>query len=210
MITPPNRRDLLRERHRAAILRAAHELIDETGSTRFSADALAERADVSRRTIFNHFASIDDIVTRVCADVFAEAVDALTLAVARVDPDASDSMFERVSGVFLSVDLTPQIAYLGRVLSMDDASGRTANLLPAVFTRVTVLLTSVATTDPEEDAFEVELLVHTLMSGIAVIAERWVTRFGGVLDDESRSAWSVLVNRLVDRLGHGFAAPTPL
>lgn len=210
MITPPNRRDLLRERHRAAILRAAHELIDETGSTRLNADTLAERADVSRRTIFNHFASIDDLVTQVCANVFADAIDTLTGAVARVDQASADSMFERVSQVFLNVDLTPQIAYLGRVLSLDDGSGRTANLLPAVFTRVTVLLTSVATTGPDEDALDAHLLVHTLMSGIAVIAERWVTRYGGVLDEDSRAAWFVLVNRLVDRLGRGFGAPAPL
>ena len=65
----PNRFAALKARHRRAILDAAKELISEGGAARFSVDQLAERADVSRRTVFNHFASIDDVVTTVCTEV---------------------------------------------------------------------------------------------------------------------------------------------
>ena len=56
-----DRRAALKERSRQAIVQAAAELMDETGGTAFTVDELAERADVSRRTVFNHFASLEEI-----------------------------------------------------------------------------------------------------------------------------------------------------
>ncbi|MGW6228038.1 helix-turn-helix domain-containing protein, partial [Cellulosimicrobium cellulans] len=64
-----DRRAALRARHRRAIVDAAASLMEENGGARFTVDELAARADVARRTIFNHFASLDDVVVEVCEDV---------------------------------------------------------------------------------------------------------------------------------------------
>jgi len=50
-----DRRAALKAKHRAAILQAARDLVDERGGRGFSVDELAARADVARRTVFNHF-----------------------------------------------------------------------------------------------------------------------------------------------------------
>ena len=47
------------------ILRAAYELFYRQGFTRVSVDAIAERAGVTKRTIYYHFASKDDVIAAV-------------------------------------------------------------------------------------------------------------------------------------------------
>jgi TetR/AcrR family transcriptional regulator of autoinduction and epiphytic fitness len=76
----------LKARHRRAILDAATELIDRHRAARFSVDQLAERADVSRRTIFNHFTSIDEVVTTVCTETLGVVIERFR-AVVTADPD---------------------------------------------------------------------------------------------------------------------------
>src|SRR5699024_10253535 len=78
---PPgaDRREALRARYRRAILDAAADLMDQSEGAAFTVDTLAERADVSRRTVFNHFASVEDIVIEVFSEVlsgFADHIDA--------------------------------------------------------------------------------------------------------------------------------------
>ncbi|MEK8226313.1 TetR/AcrR family transcriptional regulator [Oerskovia sp. M15] len=72
-----DRRAALKARHRRAIVDAAAALIGESGGTDFSVDELAGRADVSRRTVFNHFGSLDEVVTEVCSEVVGAALDRL-------------------------------------------------------------------------------------------------------------------------------------
>lgn len=61
-----DRRAALKAKHRAAILQAARDLVDERGGREFSVDDLAARADIARRTVFNHFASLDEVLLAVC------------------------------------------------------------------------------------------------------------------------------------------------
>ena len=55
-----DKRTLVGQRNRAAISRAAAELIREEDTGRFTVEELARRAGVSRRTVFNHFGSIEE------------------------------------------------------------------------------------------------------------------------------------------------------
>lgn len=78
----PDRRAELKARYRRAILDAADSLIRERGNPQFSVDELAERADVSRRTVFNHFSSLDDVIMTTCARVLSATVDEFRAATA--------------------------------------------------------------------------------------------------------------------------------
>lgn len=210
----PDRRQRLRERHREAILTAAGELIRESGSVQLSTEAIAERADVARRTVFNHFASLDDVVTEVSARVIGEAVEEISAAARRVDDgeDELDGAFARMSAVFESVDLTPQLSYLWSVLGGEDTLPRRySHLLDDAFHRLRDLLVAAAAEpgtgldgDPEDDTLGLEVLVTSLMGGIAVVAQRWCEQTGGVADDAGRALWSELVARMTDQVGRGY------
>ncbi|RXR25759.1 TetR/AcrR family transcriptional regulator [Oerskovia turbata] len=221
-----DRRAALKARHRRAIVDAAAALIGESGGTRFSVDELAERADVSRRTVFNHFASLDDVVTEVCSEVVGAALD-------RLDAIASDqrggqdqpvgrdhdsprdgqgergadvTLFDEVADALRSTDFVTPLVYLTRVLGDEGGpSPRRAFTLIKVFADVSMRLTAaLAASHPDADPFDVELLVGSLMSGLIVVYLRWVEVTGAVDDPAARRAWTDLLQRLLDatRTGH--------
>jgi TetR/AcrR family transcriptional regulator of autoinduction and epiphytic fitness len=206
-----DRRTLARARHREAILQAANELIRVKGSPSFSADELAVQADVARRTIFNHFASLDEIVTVASAQVLADAVEEIRSAATLSSPGdgSTASTFAAMARVFAGLDLTPTIAYLAGVLGGHESAWRTSHLIEDVFSRVTEVLTTAAKQGNEDDALGAEILVSSLMAGVTVIAQRWSEQTGCVVNDETRTLWFGFVERMLDQVGRGYVQQVP-
>ena len=61
------------EQKRASILKAAKEAFKEQGVTATSMDHLAARAQVSKRTVYNHFSSKEALVLQLVADLWRQA-----------------------------------------------------------------------------------------------------------------------------------------
>ncbi len=114
-----DRRTAIKTRHRQAIIDAATALISEGGTARFSVDELAARADVSRRTIFNHFASIDDVVTTACTHVLGIVIEDFRAAFSAspVEPGSRASMFDAVTTALRATDIPSVIAFLWQALA---------------------------------------------------------------------------------------------
>ena len=206
-----DRRAALKARHRQAILDAADALIAERGAPRFSVDELAERADVSRRTIFNHFSGLDQVVLTLGTVAITNAVDEFQTATAAVATPAvvltRASLFDEVTLALRSIDLPAVIAYLWRVLEGGSEGPGEPNVMQDVFSRATEHLSAdAARRSSEVDDLDVELLVSSLMHGIAVIAVHWVRRTDGALDDASRAVWGELLDRLVETVRTGYPA----
>ncbi|WP_265523450.1 TetR/AcrR family transcriptional regulator [Oerskovia flava] len=216
----PDRRAALRSRYRNAIVTAAAALMDERDGAHFTVDELADRADVSRRTVFNHFASVDDVVTAVCSDRLGAVVDALesatsaSVAASTADDDASSAMFEEVADALRSTDLVAPMSYLTRVLGAEGSapSAHQAVLLLHSFTLLSErLAAAMLRRHPGADELTVHLLVGGLVSGLIVIHRHWWALTGGGDDPASRRTWDQLLEQLLEtsRHGHGSARTTP-
>ena len=72
---PKDKREAIRLRNRRAIIAAAGELTAELGTEGVSVNGLAERAGVSRRTIFNHFPSAQDAAFEYLSELVTELID---------------------------------------------------------------------------------------------------------------------------------------
>lgn len=184
-----DRRAALRQRHREAILRAADELLREGGAGSFTVEDLAERADVARRTIFNHFSSVDEIVTCVCSGVLSGVIDEF-VARRPCPPTAEGStstIVDEVAEALRSTDLVAPMAFLTRTLCVyEPESPAVASLLLRVFGDLSSRLTA-AITDrhPHADPLEVGLLVAAVTSGLVVIHRSWWERTGAADDAAS-------------------------
>ncbi|WP_423921543.1 TetR/AcrR family transcriptional regulator [Frigoribacterium sp. 2-23] len=203
-----DRRAALKARHRQAILDAADALIAERRDTRFSVDELAERADVSRRTVFNHFASLDDIVMSVCTQVLTGAVEEFRVAAAAtpVGDGTRASLFAEVTLAMRGIDLPAVISYLCGVLGVDASTGRSHQAVQEVFTRATAQLADeLEQRSATLDRLEIDLLVSSMMNGIAVIAQHWIAETGAALDDASREVWARLLDRMITSIRAGYA-----
>ena len=204
----PDRRAELKARYRHAILDAADSLIRERGKPQFSVDELAERADVSRRTVFNHFSSLDDVIMTTCTRVLSAAVDEFRAATASTPSgDGSlDGLFDEITTALRTIDLPSVVAYLSGVLTAEGEDGRSQHSIGDVFTRTTEQLsTEIAERASAIDEFEVAILVSSVMNGIAVVSVRWLNRTGGALDASSRSDWDELLVRLITTIRAGYA-----
>lgn len=210
MTNPPmlDRRSALKTRHRAAILRAARELVDERGGPRFSVDELADRADVARRTVFNHFASVDEVLLTLCDEVLDVLIDDFVAVVAAtpVGERTRSSMFDEIAQTFRSADLPTAIATIVQILGTptpDDSRGQV--LGNTAFSRVgDRLVEEVQRRNADTDPLDAELLVSSLMSGIIVISTHWITHTGAVIDPKGRAEWQRLLSRLIDAVRSGY------
>ena len=207
----PDRRADLKARYRLAILDAADALIRERGKPQFSVDELAERADVSRRTVFNHFASLDDVIMTTCTRVLSAAVDEFRAATASTPAgDGSRAaLFDEITTAIRAMDLPPVVAYLAGVLGAE-GEDRSPHSLGDIFTRATEQLAAeIADRASSIDDFEVAILVSSVMNGVAVVSGHWLARTGGTLDLSSRAVWHELLDRLISTIRTGYAAATP-
>lgn len=206
--TSPDRRAALKERHRAAILAAAHDLVEERGGPRFNVDELAERADVARRTVFNHFRSVDEVLLALSADTLEVIIDEFVAAVAArpVGDGTRASMFTELAEMLQHADLPWAIASMSKILGdphSDDARGRA--LTDETFTRAAErLLSEVARRYPDADTLDTEVLVGTVMNGVVVIARRWLGHSGGRTDAAARTDWDLLLMRLTETIRSGY------
>lgn len=217
-VVPIDRRLALKQRSRQAIVDAAAALLEEQCGLRFTVDQLAERADVSRRTIFNHFATLDDVVTAVCSDLLGGLVDTFVgnaLAVPAED-DAPAAMFDEVATALRTTELVGPMAYLTRALGgpeqrVDIESPWAATLLLRSFNEVSRRFAdAMAVRHPSADALDVHLLVNSLMSGLIVLYYHWRAATDAADDEASREVWDAYLERMLAAVGTGYgAAPAP-
>ncbi len=195
---PIDRRAASKQRSHRAIVDAAAALIRETGGAGFTVDELAGRADVARRTVFNHFASVEDIVTAVCVDILGVVVDDL----ATEAPDTSDaSLLDELAEALRSANLVTPLSYLTRVVGARGARtspGQALLVLRAAADVSDRLAERLARRHPEVDRFDVDVLVASLMGGLAVVHRRWAEQTGASDDDASRLVWTTLVDRMIE------------
>jgi AcrR family transcriptional regulator len=218
-VTEPStdRRVALKARHRQAIVDAAAALIAETGGLRFTIDDLARRADVSRRTVFNHFASVDDIVAEVFGDVIGTLVasyereSAASTAEREGGADGRAVVFDELDRAVRATDLVAPMAFLTQSLrSHDEHSPAIATVLLRVLDAARGrLAAAVLARHPGADVLDVHLLVNAVVSGVLVLHRHWDAATGAVDDEPSRAVWATLVDRLLARTGHGFVADDP-
>ncbi|WP_159796492.1 TetR/AcrR family transcriptional regulator [Puerhibacterium puerhi] len=206
-----DRRAALKARHRQAIVAAAAALMDERGSARFSVDELAARADVSRRTVFNHFATLDDVVIAAASTILGDVVDELGARAGAAGPDAD--VLDQMAAATRAEHLVPLMARLVRMLGGESGAGTTlpareAALVQRTFALLDERLTATMVGHHAElDDLAVELLVVAFMAGALMLFRHWYAATGAVDDARSRRLWDELQGHLVDLLRHGQGAP---
>ncbi|WP_089106302.1 TetR/AcrR family transcriptional regulator [Streptomyces hyaluromycini] len=109
---PSNRFERRRAETRQALVRAARQILAETGDTSASIQAIAERADVGFGSFYNHFESKTELFEAAVADALEEYGQAFDTHLAGIDDPA-----ELVAAGFrLSARLTTSHPELMQVL----------------------------------------------------------------------------------------------
>ncbi|MBY0175299.1 TetR/AcrR family transcriptional regulator [Curtobacterium herbarum] len=206
---PLGRREMLKARSRRAILDAAIALVVERGGPAFTVEELAERADMSRATVFNYFPSVSDVLVTASVEQFETAwatFDEVSAAAPGTDGSRA-AVFDEVSRSLRATSMPDVIVSVGAVVGRgDEASPRHEALLRQVMDRTSLHLAEhVSTRYPSWSRLEVDLLVGSLMSGVTVASSHWLLNEGGDLSAESRATWARMLDSAIEgsRTGYG-------
>lgn len=106
-----------REDTRRALTQAAYSLVREGGFQGLTAEAVADRAGVSRRTFFNYFPSVESVLTASVSAFFASVgdrldarpadEDVLDSALAVITDPGDDTLVERIAVLAAAGEASP-------------------------------------------------------------------------------------------------------
>ncbi|MDQ1117610.1 TetR/AcrR family transcriptional regulator of autoinduction and epiphytic fitness [Microbacterium testaceum] len=202
---------MVKAKRRRAILDTARWMISEAGIAGFDVDALAQRAGVSRRTVFNHFASIDDIVTTSCAEAWSSIIDRFREVMLAQPAGAGGPAhaFDNVATALRAADAPGIISYLWKALGGFDAiDPRPQQIFQGAFSRTTTELSrELAERDGTIDQLDAELIVASLMSGTSAVAYHWIAATNAATSAEARALWAELLERVIDNARRGYSPP---
>ncbi len=209
-----DRRAALKASNRQAIIDAARELVEERGGPDFGVDEIAARADVARRTVFNHFPTLDDVFIAVCQEVMLSVSDSFIsdIASAPVGDGSRDAMFDDVAAAARKVDIPSVVTAVTQILGPPGTTRSRSAMLP----RVAVARINAEIVDylrrrfSDVDDLELELIIEFLTGGLLLIGRRWNEATGGRAGEAERALWAQLVEELIDTMRRGYpssAAP---
>lgn len=204
MLVPHDRRAALKARHRAAIVAAARQLLDERGAAGFTTDDLAARADVSRRTVFNHFSHLEDVVVACVEGELETAISAVEadLAASAVRSGPLDDL----EATLTTPAVAAALSWLGRTLSAPGREAAAERVRQQAMLRFGAgAAQRLAERYPGTTPLQLDLLTTTVMNGMTVVATAWIEETGGGLDEASRLRWAELLDLLFTAVRHGFA-----
>ncbi|GAA2320615.1 hypothetical protein GCM10009853_093490 [Glycomyces scopariae] len=199
---PVDRRAALKAKSRRAILDAAADLMTRRRTADFSVDDLAAAADVSRRTVFNHFATLEDVVTEVSGHMLTEVVDRMSAQAASADREP-DTVLADLVATASAHHLVPVVVELFDILGGADPQpgNREALLMQRAFTLFTERMTAAMTgRHPDVDTLAVRLLVAAFCGGLLGFVHLWIEETGAADTPASRRAWDRLVARTTEIL----------
>lgn len=193
-----DRRAALKAKSRQAILDAASDLMQQRRSAEFSVDDLAAAADVSRRTVFNHFSSLEDVVTEVAAQMLGEVVERMEERATSASGEAG-TVLEDLAATASAVHLVPTVAFLVEIFDGEDErqSTRAAVLMQTAMRLFTGRMSAaMASRHPDVAAREMELLVAAFSGGMLELVDRWIAETAAADTPESRQVWDGLITTL--------------
>lgn len=196
---PIDRRAALKARSRRSILDAAANLMHRSGGTSFSVDELAAAADVSRRTVFNHFDSLEDLVIAVAEEMFGDLIGDIEAQAASPSSEP-ETVLADLASIAAADRMVPAVASLVGIFGGADVqpSKRDAVLMQRSMALFTARISAtMAERHPDLDPLSLDLVVAAFLGGMLGFVERWSTETGAVDTPDSRRIWEQYAARLI-------------
>lgn len=209
----------VKESHRRAIADAAVALAVEFGPGGFTSEQLAAKADVARRTVFNHYSSIGAAIYAGMGRILEGAIESVitefdsALIHSQTGSDGVDltAAFDDLCQALLRGDLVSPMSRIVSTIPTREPNSPDTDLWAGGTLRSLIprLTTVTATRVPGSGVASRTLLVHSVLAALTVTVEQWYLETGGIDNDESRAVWTTTLASHLDRLRIGFGSPAP-
>jgi AcrR family transcriptional regulator len=150
---------------RNALLRAALELVQETGSTHFSLRDVTERIGVSQPAFYRHFSDLDDLLSTLCRNGF----DAFGEMERQMMADSSDPWLRLRALIRAYIHFAVSNPGYFRIMFDSGLANRPENLARAQPTFQVLADTIEELLGPGEAAFDQAIAVWATMHGLSAL-----------------------------------------
>jgi len=196
----------LRERNRrrtaARLEQAAWELVAEHGFDAVTADAVAERAEVSRRTFFNYYPRVELVLQERMRSTIAVLVDRFVDR--PVDEPVPQSLSEILVEPFGADLLEKAVLVFGQAPSSVAARHFLVETQAAEVAQVAQALLD---RDPDTDPMYAQVVARAVMGAGYVATMAWLDQSRGVVDDDTRQLHLDLLRQAFAHLFAAFSLP---
>jgi AcrR family transcriptional regulator len=183
----PDRRALVRTQNRRAIAAAAAELIRAKGADQLRVDEIAEQAGVSRRTVFNHFSSIEEAAYAQLHDDFDSLIEGFRLEVDGRQEDMASEVTQAFGDFILEAEplrivqgILETASQLSQHQSLDTWGWQAVEHTIGSFAEL------VSAAYPEADPVRVRILCTVLVESVAIALEGCAERPQSLEDSRAR------------------------
>ncbi|MCE1178350.1 MAG: TetR/AcrR family transcriptional regulator [Micrococcales bacterium] len=199
-----SRREANKERTRTAIVDAVYALVGERGLEGVTAEQVAERADVSRRTFFNYFSSVEAVL----ADVASRSIDDMAQAIAERPHD--ESLFislDRAVAESFDADALRRAAIAWRAAATSEATARHLAYCEAQMVEHVhdVVIERLADRGITAAPLETRTLACALIAAASAAQAEWLSATGGEVTPASLTQFNDLLREALAFVGGGFA-----
>lgn len=202
----------IHHRHTRAIIAAAERLTTDRGSRGFTVHDVAEAAGVSRRTVFNHFPSIDVLLVCVCDKIVAasstRSLRAFDDALAKLGdvPGRDERALDALCTAVEEADLVAAMAGIATVFSDVKGPGeRQAAIARAALELFGDRLRErVDRSTVHVDPLTLDFTIAMLLTGVVVIGRQWPRELDGATSSEAYARWSAPMSELVVLVRDGY------
>lgn len=195
MIETANRRELNRERTRAALYEAVLGLIETEGPEALTVERVADAAGVSRRTFFNYYPSIDALIAAGLEHLLWRLEDAMA------SRPADESLHDSAIGVIedvLTLDVLASTTRVWRAIDCSPAAGRYAlealgrhnEALAHDWARERLARAGIAS-----DALQESVIMSAYGAAFDAARRHWLRTHEGPVDADDRRVFLATVRR---------------
>lgn len=193
-----------RERTAQRLEQAAWELVAQRGFEAVTADAVAERADVSRRTFFNYFPRVELVLQEPMRQAIAGLVDRF---IARpTDENVSQSMTAILTEPLDAEVLEKAVICFGQASNSPEARHF---LMEAQAAEVDQIAQALMERDSSVDALRARVVAGAVMSAGYAATSAWVDQSRGVVNASTRRLHLALLQQAFGHLFTAFTLSTP-
>lgn len=194
------RRALNRARTTEQLATAAYAILREQGFEAVTADAVADRAGVSRRTFFNYFPRVELVLQESVRSTIADLVDRFHTRPA--DEPLQDSLDAVLSEPFSDEVLEQALVIFGQAQTSPAARHYLQESRDLEATQIAEALTE--RLGSAADPLFVQVVADALVAAGHRACAAWVERSGGVVDDSSRALQLTLLRQAFQHLSTAF------
>jgi TetR/AcrR family transcriptional regulator, regulator of autoinduction and epiphytic fitness len=194
----------IRDRRRQVIIEAAADALITHGRDGFRVEYVAERAMMSRRTVFNYFPAVAELVAEAVAERYGDIVaNVRSLPLSVGDLASGEAALDDLIATMRCTDVLEPSAALSVVFRGQPEPVMTALSIAVVGVLSEQLAAELGHRYPTTDPGENRLLAANVLSGYVLLMRRWRAEHDGRADTVALTEWQATQERYFVHLRAG-------